>query len=172
MSLMALGATRLTRQLSDAGEIDGMIAIGGTMGTDLALDVALALPIGLPKFVVSTIRLAFDAPGAHRSGSDDDPVGRWPVWPQQHMHGRAFPGVRRGGGRGQNTIKPQKDRPVVGTASLGKSCLSYMVELKPELEKRGYEVVVFHTTGMGGRAMESMAAQGGFAAILDLSLRR
>jgi uncharacterized protein (UPF0261 family) len=55
--------------------------------------------------------------------------------------------------------------------SLGKSCLSYMVELKPALEKRGYEVVVFHTTGMGGRAMESMAAQRGFAAILDLSLQ-
>jgi len=44
-------------------------------------------------------------------------------------------------------------------------------ELKPQLERRGYEVVVFHTTGMGGRAMESIAAQGGFAAVLDLSLQ-
>jgi uncharacterized protein (UPF0261 family) len=46
-----------------------------------------------------------------------------------------------------------------------------MVELKPQLEARGYEVVVFHTTGMGGRAMESIAAHGGFAAVLDLSLQ-
>jgi uncharacterized protein (UPF0261 family) len=45
------------------------------------------------------------------------------------------------------------------------------VELKPQLERRGYEVVIFHTTGMGGRAMESIAAQGGFAAVLDLSLQ-
>ena len=46
-----------------------------------------------------------------------------------------------------------------------------MVELKPQLEQRGYEVVIFHTTGMGGRAMELIAAQGGFAAVLDLSLQ-
>jgi uncharacterized protein (UPF0261 family) len=74
-------------------------------------------------------------------------------------------------GAAKSAIRPGNDRPVVGMTSLGTSCLSYMVKLKPELEKRGYEVVVFHTTGMGGRAMESIAAQGGFAAILDLSLQ-
>ncbi len=46
-----------------------------------------------------------------------------------------------------------------------------MVTLKPELEKRGYEVVVFHTTGMGGRALEAIAAQSGFAAVMDFSLQ-
>jgi uncharacterized protein (UPF0261 family) len=56
-------------------------------------------------------------------------------------------------------------------SSLGKSCLTYMVALKPELERRGYEVVVFHTTGMGGRALEAIAAQRGFAAGFDFSLQ-
>jgi uncharacterized protein (UPF0261 family) len=46
-----------------------------------------------------------------------------------------------------------------------------MVALKPELERRGYEVVIFHTTGMGGRALEAIAAQRGFAAVLDFSLQ-
>jgi uncharacterized protein (UPF0261 family) len=55
MALMALGASRLARQLHDAGQADGAIILGGTMGTDLALDVAAALPLGVPKFVVSTI---------------------------------------------------------------------------------------------------------------------
>lgn len=55
MTLMAHGAARLTRQLCDDGRIDAMIAIGGTMGTDLALEVALALPLGFPKLIVSTI---------------------------------------------------------------------------------------------------------------------
>ena len=55
MALMASGASRLARRLCDDGEIDGMIAIGGTMGTDLALDVAQAMPLGVPKLVVSTI---------------------------------------------------------------------------------------------------------------------
>ena len=172
MSLMALGATRLTRRLSDAGEIDGMIAIGGTMGTDLALDVALALPIGLPKFVVSTIAFSHLMP-PERIAADLMMI----LW-AGGLYGlnstcMAVLSQACGAvvGAAKNTIKPKKDRPVVGMTSLGKSCLSYMVELKPELEKRGYEVVVFHTTGMGGRAMELMAAQGGFAAILDLSLQ-
>ncbi len=56
-------------------------------------------------------------------------------------------------------------------SSLGKSCLQYMVSLKPELEKRGYEVIVFHTTGMGGRALEAIAAQKGFVAVMDFSLQ-
>jgi hypothetical protein len=55
--------------------------------------------------------------------------------------------------------------------SLGKSCLSYMVTLKPALEARGYEVAVFHTTGMGGRAFESLAAPGAFCAVMDFSLQ-
>jgi uncharacterized protein (UPF0261 family) len=55
MALMARGAAALVRRLSDAGEVDGMIALGGSLGTDLALDVAAVLPLGVPKFIVSTI---------------------------------------------------------------------------------------------------------------------
>ncbi len=49
-----------------------------------------------------------------------------------------------------------------------KSALKYMVPLKPALEERGFEVAVFHATGMGGRAFESLAAQGAFACVFDL----
>jgi uncharacterized protein (UPF0261 family) len=59
----------------------------------------------------------------------------------------------------------------VAITSLGKSCLSYMVRLAPALEARGYEPVVFHCTGMGGRAMEGLAAQGAFVAVFDLCLQ-
>ena len=86
MSLMALGAANLARELTDADAIDGVIAIGGTMGTDLALDVALALPLGMPKLVVSTVAFShLDPAGADRRRPDDDPVGRRPLWPQQHL---------------------------------------------------------------------------------------
>jgi len=172
MSLMALGATRLTRALSDAGEIDGMIAIGGTMGTDLALDVALALPVGVPKFVVSTIAFSHLIP-PDRIAADLMMI----LWAGglYGLNGTCIAVLSQACGAvvgaAKSAIRPKNDRPVVAMTSLGKSCLSYMVEIKPELEKRGYEVVVFHTTGMGGRAMELMAAQGGFVAILDLSLQ-
>jgi uncharacterized protein (UPF0261 family) len=172
MSLMALGASRMARRLSDAGEIDGMIAIGGTMGTDLALDVALALPIGVPKFVVSTIAFSHLMP-PERIAADLMMI----LW-AGGLYGlnstcTAVLSQACGAvvGAARSAIRPRTGRPVIAITSLGKSCLNYMVELKPELESRGYEVVVFHTTGMGGRAMESMAAQGGFAAILDLSLQ-
>lgn len=55
--------------------------------------------------------------------------------------------------------------------SLGNSCLSYMKRLLPALEQRGYEVAVFHTTGMGGRAFEALAAEGRFCAVMDFSLQ-
>ena len=55
MQAMALGASRLTVEAQSKGQIDGVIILGGSMGTDLALDVCLALPIGIPKYIVSTI---------------------------------------------------------------------------------------------------------------------
>ena len=49
MALMAQGASKLASQLQQAGRIDGLLVLGGTMGTDLALDVASSLPLGVPK---------------------------------------------------------------------------------------------------------------------------
>jgi uncharacterized protein (UPF0261 family) len=55
MALMANGASKLASQLQHAGRIDGLLVLGGTMGTDLALDVASSLPLGVPKVVLSTV---------------------------------------------------------------------------------------------------------------------
>ncbi|MFM7334041.1 MAG: Tm-1-like ATP-binding domain-containing protein, partial [Tabrizicola sp.] len=52
---MSAGAAILTRKLHAEGRVHGMIALGGTMGTDLALDCAQALPLGVPKYIVSTV---------------------------------------------------------------------------------------------------------------------
>jgi uncharacterized protein (UPF0261 family) len=65
--------------------------------------------------------------------------------------------------------KPKRDKPLIGMTSFGKTVLRYMVTLKPALEERGYEVAVFHATGMGGRAFESLAAEGAFAAVFDFA---
>jgi uncharacterized protein (UPF0261 family) len=172
MSLMAIGAANLARDLAAADVIDAVIAIGGTMGTDLALDVAQALPLGLPKLIVSTVAFSHLIP-PERIAADLMMI----LW-AGGLYGlngtcRAVLTQACGAivGAARSTIRPRNEKPVLAITSLGKSCLGYMVELKPQLERRGYEVVVFHTTGMGGRAMESIAAQGGFAAVLDLSLQ-
>lgn len=172
MVLMARGAAHLARDLHGRGAIDGMLAIGGTMGTDLALEVALALPLGVPKFIVSTVAFSHLLP-PDRIAADLMMI----LW-AGGLYGlnsacRAVLSQACGAavGAAAMALPAKADRPVVAMTSLGKSCLSYMVTLRPELERRGYEVIVFHTTGMGGRAMESIAARGGFAAVLDLSLQ-
>jgi uncharacterized protein (UPF0261 family) len=62
------------------------------------------------------------------------------------------------------------EKPVVGMTSLGSSCLSYMKLLKPALEARGFEVAIFHATGMGGMAFEKIASQSGFSCVMDFAL--
>lgn len=172
MTAMAQGAANLARSLHGRGAIDGMLALGGTMGTDLALDAALALPLGVPKFVVSTIAFSHLIP-PERIATDLMMI----LW-AGGLYGlngtcKAVLSQACGAvvGAARATVVPQTERPVIGMSSLGKSCLTYMVTLKPELERRGYEVVVFHTTGMGGRALEAIAAQHGFAAVFDFSLQ-
>lgn len=172
MELMARGASVLARDLEASGKIDAFIAIGGTMGTDLALDIALALPIGVPKFIVSTIAYSHLIP-PERIAPDLMMI----LW-AGGLYGlndtcKAVLSQASGAvvGAAITTAKPRPNLPTVAISSLGTSCLSYMKTLRPELEKRGYEVVIFHTTGMGGRALESLAADNRFVAVLDFSLQ-
>ena len=172
MALMAQGASALSVQLHRAGRVNGLLALGGTMGTDLALDVASSLPLGVPKVVLSTVAFS-------------------PLLPPERMPPDLIMVLWAGGLYGLNSLcqsalaqaagavvgasrlarRPSFDRPVVGMTSLGSSCLKYMVQLQPELDQRGFDLAVFHTTGMGGRAFESLAAQGQFACVMDFSLQ-
>jgi uncharacterized protein (UPF0261 family) len=172
MALMAEGASNLVRTLYDAGQVDGMIVLGGSMGTDLALDAAAVLPLGVPKFIVSTIAYSHLLP-PERIAPDLMMI----LW-AGGLYGlnpicRAVLSQACGAvvGAAKAGIKPDNERPLIGMTSLGSSCLKYMKYLKPELEKRGYDVAVFHSTGMGGRAYEAIAAQKGFAAVFDLCIQ-
>lgn len=172
MTQIANGAVALTRQLYAEGKVQGMIALGGSMGTDLALDVAACLPIGVPKFVVSTISFS------HLLPPDRIPADVMMILWSGGLYGlnsicKAILSQAAGAvvGAARAVILPTNSRPKIGMTSLGKSCLKYMVALKPEIEARGFELVVFHSTGMGGRAFADLAAQGAFVAVMDLCLQ-
>ena len=171
MQTMARGAAALARTLYEAGRIDGMIALGGTMGTDLALDVAQALPMGVPKYVVSTVSFSPIIP-ADRLSPDIQMIlwagGLYGLNSVCKSSLSQAAGAVLGAARAVEP--PARDRPIVGMTSLGSSCLKYMKLLKPELEARGFEVAIFHATGMGGMAFESMAAAGAFACVMDFAL--
>lgn len=171
MIKQAEGAARLAATLYKNNEIDGMLAIGGSMATDLALDVAEVLPLGVPKIIVSTIAHSAVLPPERIS-----PDVMMILW-AGGLYGlnsvcRAVLSQAAGAvvGACNNVEAPTGERPLIGMTSLGKSSLKYMVHLKPELEKRGFELAVFHTTGMGGRALESLARQKKLVAVLDFSL--
>ena len=55
LQIMAQGASTLAQKLNAQGKFDGVVILGGTMGTDAALDICQALPLGVPKYVVSTV---------------------------------------------------------------------------------------------------------------------
>lgn len=170
MQIMATGAARLAARLQAEGRIDAAIVLGGTMGTDLALDLVSALPLGVPKYIVSTV-----------SFSPMIPPERIPADVQMILWAGGLYGLnsickaslsQAAGavlGAARAVEPPRRDRPLIGMTSFGKTVLRYMVHLKPALEARGFEVAVFHATGMGGRAFESLAAAGAFAAVLDFA---
>ncbi len=172
MVAMAQGAATLAAQWHAQGRIQGLLALGGTMGTDLALEVASALPLGVPKVVVSTVAHSHLIP-PERITPDLIMV----LWAGglYGLNSLCRSALAQGAGAAVGAARaaepPSASRPLVGITSLGKSCLAYMVHLKPALEARGYEVAVFHTTGMGGRAFEAMAEAGRFCAVMDFSLQ-
>lgn len=168
MQIMAQGAALLTARLYAEGRFDGMVVLGGTMGTDLALDVCTALPLGVPKYIVSTVSFSPLIP-AERLAADTQMI----LW-AGGLYGlnsvcKASLSQAAGAvlGAARAVVAPDRSKPLIGMTSLGKSALTYMVTLKPALEERGFEVAVFHATGMGGRAFESLAAQGAFACVFD-----
>ena len=170
MQIMAKGAAVKALELFRAGTIDGVIVLGGSMGTDLALDLCAALPVGVLKYIVSTFAFS-------------------PLLPPERIAADVQMILWSGGLFGLNSIckaalsqaagavlgaanaveMPKRTRPLIGMTSFGKTVLRYMVSLKPALEQRGFEVAVFHATGMGGRAFESLAAEGAFAAVFDFA---
>ena len=168
MQIMAKGASLLAAQLYGQGAFDGVILLGGTMGTDLALDVTSALPLGVPKYIVSTVAFSPLIP-AERLAADTQMI----LW-AGGLYGlnavcKASLSQAAGAvlGAARAVQKPDPDKPLIGMMSLGTSALKYVIPLKPALEARGFEVAVFHATGMGGRAFESLAGQGAFACVFD-----
>ncbi len=170
MQAMARGAATLCARLHREGAFDGVIVLGGSMGTDLALDLCAALPLGVPKYVVSTVSFSPMIP-PERLAPDIQMI----LW-AGGLYGlnsvcKASLSQAAGAvlGAARAVEPPKRDRPLIGMTSFGKTVLRYMVTLKPALEKRGFEVAVFHATGMGGRAFESLAAEGAFAAVMDFA---
>jgi uncharacterized protein (UPF0261 family) len=173
MTKMAEGASRIIKELSSKGILEGVIAIGGSQGTALALSVMKAVPLGVPKVIVTTVAYSQLITPDMVSGDDVMMIpwtaGLWGLNSMSRWVMETAAGAISGAADAYKKRMATKKR-IVGVTSLGGSVNRYMSQLKPALEKRGYEVAVFHVTGMSGRLFERAIRDGFITFSLDLSV--
>ncbi len=155
---MARGATASVLDLFNQGRLHGILGLGGSGGSALVTQAMRALPIGVPKLMVSTLA----------SGDTRPYVGAVDVSMMYSVVDIA--GINRiseriltnaaaaiaGMGRAYAGFQPSPGvKPLVGATMFGVTTPS-VTEARKYLEERGYEVLVFHATGTGGRSIEAL----------------
>jgi uncharacterized protein (UPF0261 family) len=167
--VMAEGATRIVARLASEGKVHGIVAMGGTQGTTLSTKVMRALPYGFPKVMVSTMASGNVAPWVDIKDvtmmfSVTDILGLNPV--TRKILANAAGAVC---GMAASEVKlEQGEKPLVAVTTVGITTQGAMQAVR-ELESHGYETIVFHAIGPGGRAMEQMMKEGIIGAVLDYS---
>jgi uncharacterized protein (UPF0261 family) len=167
--VMADGATKIVTQLAAEGKIHGIVSMGGTQGTTLSTKVMRALPYGFPKVMVSTMASGNVAPWVDIKDvtmmfSVTDILGLNPVT-------RKILANAAGAVSGMSNVDvelEQGDKPLVAVTTVGITTQGAMQAVEA-LEAAGYETIVFHAIGPGGRAMEQMMKEGIVGAVLDYS---
>jgi uncharacterized protein (UPF0261 family) len=167
--VMAEGAAKIVMELAAQGKIHGIVAMGGTQGTTLCTRVMRALPYGFPKVMVSTMASGnvsqwVDIKDITMMFSVTDILGLNPV--MRRILANAAGAVC---GMAASGIKIQlTGHPLVAVTTVGITTKGAMKAIEV-LEEAGYETIVFHAVGTGGRAMEQMMKEGIIKAVLDYS---
>jgi uncharacterized protein (UPF0261 family) len=166
---MARGAEAVVRRLHDEGRLDGILALGGSGGTAIATQAMRALPVGVPKLMVSTMA----------SGDTRPYVGAVDVTMTYSVVDIA--GINAVSARilsnaaaaiaGMATAEPpdvERGKPLVAASMFGVTT-PCVTAARERLEELGYEVLVFHATGTGGQSMEALMRGGFITAVLDVT---
>ncbi|MFD7326698.1 Tm-1-like ATP-binding domain-containing protein [Streptomyces sp. NPDC059875] len=174
VTAMARGAAEIVRGLHARGRLHGVLALGGSGGTSIATRAMRELPLGVPKVMVSSMASGDVAPYV---GSADitmmysvvDIAGVNRV--SAPILANAVDAVA-GMARGFAAVRPpvaEDGRPLIGASMAGVTTPG-VDAARERLTELGYEVLVFHASGAGGRTLESLAEQRLFAGVLDLTL--
>lgn len=166
---LAKGMEKLVPKLYAEGKFDGILSFGGTGGTSIVTAGMRALPIGVPKLMVSTVASGNTAPYV---GTSD--IIMFPsivdVSGLNSFSTKIFTNaVHAIAGMVQFESEPPLDKkPLIAATMFGVTtpCVTYAREF---LEEQGYEVLVFHATGTGGQSMESLIEGGFIDGVLDLT---
>jgi uncharacterized protein (UPF0261 family) len=169
MQTMASGLASIVARLHAEGRLDGIIGMGGSGGTSIATTAMRALPVGVPKLMVSTM-----AGGDVSAFAGTKDITFMPsivdVAGFNRLSRRIYANAA-GAIAGMVRIEAPgdaADRPLIVASMFGNTtpAVNHAREI---LEAHGYEVLVFHATGAGGRTMESLVADGFATASLDIT---
>ena len=164
---MAEAAAALARRLHAEGRIDGVLGAGGSGNTAIATAAMRALPVGVPKLMVSTMaagdtRDYIGGVDVALMASVTDVAGLNSISARILANAAAA----MAGMVGAPPVSLGEQRPLIGATMFGVTT-PCVTRAREALEARGYEVLVFHATGTGGRAMEALVDAGFLAGVLD-----
>jgi uncharacterized protein (UPF0261 family) len=166
VAAMAEGAAKIIAQLQSDGKIDGVISLGGSAGTTIGTTAMRAVPVGVPKIMVST--LASGDTGPYVDTKDVSMMYSVVDIAGINSLSRQILANAAGAivGMVNAEVPAAEDKPLIGATMFGVTtpCVTKAREL---LEDAGYEVLVFHATGAGGRAMEDLVKGGFIVGVLD-----
>lgn len=169
---------KYVKRLFENGQCAAVIGIGGAGGTQICTQTMRSLPIGLPKLMMSTL-----AAGNMRWYVEDSDISMFPSITDvagincitQMVFDRFAAEAAKAAqwyaeryalhaARMADTSVPRIGQTMYGTTTKG------VTRAREELERRGYETLVFHASGAGGRAMESLVRRGVIHGVLDMTI--
>ena len=169
METMATGLSVVVRRLYDEGKLGGIIGMGGTGGTSIATTGMRVLPVGVPKVMVSTV--AGGDVSAYAGTRDITFIPSIVDVAGINSISRTIFANAAGAIAGMVKLDQPpagEERPLV-TASMFGNTTRCVERARGVVEKGGYEVLVFHATGIGGRTMESLITDGYIVGSMDIT---
>ena len=168
VAAMARGAPQVVRRLYDEGKIHGVVSMGGGAGTLIGSSAMRGLPVGVPKLLVSTV--ASGDVAAYVGTSDITMMPSVVDVAGINSVSRVIYTNAAGAIVGMVTaeVASGEDKPIIAATMFGNTTRA-VNHAKTLLEGRGYEVLVFHATGAGGRTMEALIDDGHIAGVLDMT---
>ena len=173
MTVMGRGARQVISQLAADGRIHGMLSIGGTGGSSVAAPAMQALPVGFPKVLVSTVASGDVSPYVGEVDSTMihsvvDVAGINSISAMVFENAAAAIAGMAKAYEARLALPPADFKPLIGLTMFGVTTPA-CDEARETLTGLGYEVLVFHATGTGGKAMEKLVASGLLAGVCDLT---
>ena len=169
MEAMSRGAATVATRLHEENVLDGVLGLGGSGNTSIATTAMRALPVGVPKLMVSTMAAGDTEPyvGAKDvtmmySVADIEGLNQLS---RRVIANAALAVVGMVGNEPDITVE---DKPTVGITMFGVTTPCVQT-VRQHLESEGYETIIFHATGTGGRAMENLVRQGVIDGVLDVT---